>query len=207
MAESVMEVPDGVPSAGCVCVFCGSQRGADPRHGEQARRFGRALAASGLGLVYGGGRVGLMGMLADAVIEAGGWVTGVIPGPLAQKEIAHGGLSELLIVPGMHERKALMAARSRAFVALPGGVGTYEELFEILTWSVLGIHRKPIGLLNAAGYFDPLLGLLEHGVREGFIRELDVSRILVLDDPEALAERIGAHPVPEGMRWMVGGEG
>ena len=140
-----------MPGRPHVCVFCGSQVGARPSYAEAARRVGAALAGGGFGLVYGGGRVGLMGTVADACLAAGGRAVGVIPEPLALKEIAHDGLTELVVVPGMHERKALMASRSAGFLALPGGVGTFEEFFEILTWAVLGLHNKPIGLLNVDG--------------------------------------------------------
>ena len=165
--------------------------------------MGKALARAGIGLVYGGGAIGLMGEAANAAMEAGGHVVGIIPEPLAQKEVAHQGVSELLIVPDMHQRKALMATRSNAFLTLPGGLGTYEEFFEILTWSVLGLHKKPIGLLNVAGYFDPLLTLLEHGVGEGFMKAADLQRILVSAKPEEIVERLPlVEPPPLGPRWI-----
>ena len=135
-----------------------------------AKTVGRALAHRGVGLVYGGGRVGLMGIVADAVLESGGRAIGVIPEPLATKEIAHDGLTELHVVADMHERKALMARRSSAFLTLPGGIGTFEEFFETLSWAALGLHQKPMGVLNVAGYFDPLLALLDHAVAERFVR-------------------------------------
>jgi uncharacterized protein (TIGR00730 family) len=186
-----------------VCVFCGSRSGTRPEYAEAARRVGTTLAASGLGLVYGGGRIGLMGEVADAALRTGGHVVGIIPEPLALKEIAHSGVSELLVVPDMHQRKALMATRSNAFLALPGGVGTYEEFFEILTWSVLGLHAKPIGLLNIEGYFDPLLALLEHGVEEGFMKPADMQRVLVSDDAEEIVRRLPRfEPPPVGPRWI-----
>jgi uncharacterized protein (TIGR00730 family) len=169
--------------------------GARASYTETARRVGTALANHGLGLVYGGGRVGLMGVIADAALAAGGRVVGVIPDALATKEIAHGGLTELHVVRGMHERKALMASRSAGFLTLPGGIGTYEEFFEILTWGALGIHRKPIGILNVDGYFDPLLALLEHGMSERLIRPGDLAHLVVSDNPEALATDLLGHRV------------
>jgi uncharacterized protein (TIGR00730 family) len=187
-----------------ICVFCGSMRGARTAFADAAQRLGRALASHGLGLVYGGGRVGLMGVVADAVLAAGGRAVGVIPDPLALKEIAHSGLTELHVVPGMHERKALMAQRCSAFLAMPGGVGTFEEFFEVLTWAVLGLHSKPIGLLNVEHYFDPLLSMLNHAVAEGFVRPEHLDLILVSDDPESLVERLSTHVPPKslGPMWI-----
>ena len=174
---------------------------------EAVGRVGRALARAGLGLVYGGGRVGLMGVVADAVLAEGGRVVGVIPDPLAVKELAHDGVTELIVVPGMHERKALMARRAAAFLALPGGVGTLEEFFEILTWAVLGLHNKPIGLLNVGGYFDPLLTLLEHAVGQRFVRPEHMQLLLVSDEPESLVSRlISFTPPPPGPKWIELGE-
>jgi uncharacterized protein (TIGR00730 family) len=173
-----------------LCVYCGSSVGARPSYAEAARRVGDALGRRGFGLVYGGGRVGLMGIVADAVLAAGGKVVGVIPVPLALEEIAHETLTELHVVPGMHERKALMAERASGFLTLPGGVGTYEEFFEILTWAALGLHTKPMGLLNVDGYFDPLLRLLDHAVAEKFVRAEHLELLQVSSDPEALAEAL-----------------
>ena len=152
-----------------VCVFCGSRPGARPEYLELAAALGRALAARSLDLVYGGASVGLMGHMADAALAAGGRVIGVIPRSLVDRELAHGRLSELLVVDTLHERKALMAARADAFVALPGGVGTLDELFEVITWRVLALHGKPIGLLDPGHYFAPLEALLDHMVAEGFL--------------------------------------
>ena len=152
-----------------VCVFCGSSEGRDPRYREAAEPVGRSLARRGLGLVYGGGGIGLMRVVADAVLDHGGSVIGVIPHGLAAREVAHRGVSEMRVVPSMHARKALMAELADAFLTLPGGFGTFEELFESVTWAQLGIHRKPLGLLNVAGYFDPLVQLVEHAVAEGFV--------------------------------------
>jgi uncharacterized protein (TIGR00730 family) len=188
-----------MPDRPHVCVFCGSACGVRAEYVEAARTVGVALAQAGLGLVYGGGRVGLMGIVADAALAAGGRVVGVIPDALARKEIAHDGLTELHVVPGMHERKAQMALRSAGFLMLPGGIGTLEEFFEILTWAALGLHNKPIGLLNVSGYFDPLLRMLEHGVAEGFIRDRHLALLLVSGDSEALAAGLLSHrPPPPG---------
>jgi uncharacterized protein (TIGR00730 family) len=192
-----------MPDRPHVCVFCGSARGARAEYVAAARRVGAALARSGLGLVYGGGRVGLMGVVADAALAEGGRVVGVIPEPLAREEIAHDGLTELHVVPGMHERKALMARRSAGFLMLPGGIGTFEEFFEILTWAALGLHRKPIGVLNVGGYFAPLLRLLDHAVAEGFVRPAHLALLLVSADPEALVAGLRTHePPPPGPVWI-----
>jgi uncharacterized protein (TIGR00730 family) len=186
-----------------ICVFCGSSRGNRPIYTQTARRVGAAIGANGLGMVYGGGRVGLMGEVADAVMAAGGPVVGVIPEPLALKEVAHTGVTELIVVPGMHERKALMAARSAAFLALPGGIGTFEEFFEILTWAALGLHNKPIGLLNIDGYYDPLLHLLAHAVAERFVRPEHVALLLTSDNPESLVAELPRYqPPPPGPLWI-----
>ncbi len=176
---------------------------ARPEYVAAARRLGAALARRGLGLVFGGGRVGIMGVVADAVLEAGGAVVGVIPQRLAAKEIAHEGVTELIIVDSMHERKALMASKAAAFLALPGGMGTFEEFFEILTWAALGIHNKPIGLLNVAGYFDPLLSLLDHAVAERFVRAEHLKLLLVSDNPEEMAAALPVFaPPPPGPLWI-----
>jgi len=192
-----------MPDRPHICVFCGSRRGVNPAYHAAARRVGTALAHDGIGLVYGGGRAGLMGTLADATLAAGGRVVGVIPEILSAKEIEHDGLSELILVKGMHERKALMADRARGFLALPGGLGTFEEFFEIVTWAVLGIHRKPIGLLNVQGYYDPLLKLIDHATDEGFIRPEHRDMILSSDDPESIVSRL-VTTVPEspGPIWL-----
>jgi len=178
-----------------LCVYCGSSMGGKPVYAEAARRVGTALGNRGFGLVYGGGRVGLMGVVADAVLDAGGRVVGVIPTTLKLKEIAHDTLSELHVVTTMHERKAMMAERASGFLTLPGGIGTFEEFFETLTWAALGIHAKPIGILNVDGYFDPLLRLLDHAVAEKFVRAKHLDLIHVSDDPEQLAEKL-LHAVP-----------
>jgi hypothetical protein len=152
-----------------VCVYCGSRDGALPAYGELAQAVGTAIGQRGWQLVYGGGRAGLMGQVADAVLAAGGAVVGVIPRTLMEREVGHHGLNELHVVETMHERKHLMATRSDAFLALPGGLGTFEELFEVWTWRQLGYHTKPLGLLNSAGYYDALLGFLRGAVTQGFV--------------------------------------
>src|SRR5215210_5562364 len=153
-----------------LCVFCGSSSGRDPAYSVLAAQLGRALAQRRIGLVYGGGRVGLMGVLADAALAAGGEAIGVIPQDLMDREVGHGGLTELHVVSSMHERKALMAELSDGFAALPGGIGTLEELIEVYTWSQLGLHAKPMGLLDVRGYYRPLAALLDHAVHEAFLR-------------------------------------
>jgi uncharacterized protein (TIGR00730 family) len=177
-----------------LCVFCGSSKGGRPAYAEAARRVGREVAARGWTLVYGAGNIGLMGELADAALSAGGRVVGVIPESLVGWEVAHTGLTELHVVRTMHERKAMMADLSDAFLALPGGYGTLDEFCEILTWAQLGLHRKPCGLLNVLGYYDALLALLDTGVRERFLRP--EHRALILnerDDVSALLDRLVAY--------------
>jgi uncharacterized protein (TIGR00730 family) len=173
-----------------VCVYCGSSNGANPVYAEAAHAFGRALVDANLALVYGGGKVGLMGMIADSVMAAGGRAIGVIPELLVDKEIGHHGLTELHVVADMHERKKMMADLSDAFVALPGGAGTLEELFEVYTWAQLGYHRKPVGMLNIAGYYDPLIAMLEHTVREGFMRRAYFETLQIDSDATALISKL-----------------
>ena len=173
-----------------VCVFCGSSTGKRSEYAGAAKRLGVAIARRGLELVYGAGHVGLMGILADAALAAGGRVVGMIPRSLVDRELAHIGLTELLVVETMHARKALMADRSQAFLALPGGYGTLDELFEILTWAQLGLHSHPVGLVNVAGYFDPLLAWIDGAVEAGLVREKHQAMLLVGDDPEELLERV-----------------
>jgi len=180
------------PPLGKLCVFCGSSTGDDPVFSAAARAFGRTLARRRTTLVYGGGHVGLMGVLADAVLAAGGQVIGVIPEKLAQRELAHTLLTELVVLPSMHERKAKMASLADAFVALPGGLGTLDELFEIWTWAQLGFHQKPIGLLNVSGFFSPLLALTEHMSRAGFVRARQLELVSTDDDGERLLTRLEA---------------
>jgi uncharacterized protein (TIGR00730 family) len=186
-----------------VCVFCGSSEGRDPRYREAADRLGRSLVRRGLGLVYGGAGVGLMRVLADAVLARGGSVIGVIPQGLAAREVAHRGLSEIRVVPSMHARKALMAELSDAFLALPGGFGTFEELFESVTWAQLGIHRKPVALLNVAGYFDSLVGFLDHAVEQGFISPTNRKLITVRDEAEDALDLLAAYEAPAGPAWIT----
>lgn len=185
-----------------ICVFCGSSPGQQPTYREAARRMGQTLARSGLGLVYGGSKVGLMGALADAALEHGAEVIGVIPQALFEKEVAHTGLSELKVVASMHERKALMASLADGFVALPGGFGTLEEFCEVLTWSQLGLHRKPLGLLNVAGYYTPLLGMFDHAVREGFVRPEHRQMILVDENPAGLLEQLRSYVPMARSKWI-----
>ncbi len=186
-----------------VCVFCGSSFGARHIFADAARAVGRALVTRGLALVYGGGSVGLMGVVADAVLAAGGEVIGIIPRSMATKEIAHHGLSDLRVVDSMHERKAQMAELADAFLALPGGFGTFEELLEMITWSQLGIHRKPIGVFNVASYFDPLLELVDRGIHEEFIRPEYRGLFVTADDADVLLEQLAAYvPPPPILKWI-----
>ena len=179
---------------GAVCVFCGSSPGANPAFAAAAAAVGTGLARRGLGLVYGGASAGLMGVLADAAIAAGGRATGVITESLAGHEIAHPGLSELHVVRTMHERKALMSSLSDAFVMLPGGFGTCEEFMESVTWAQLGLHDKQCGILNVGGFFDDLLRFLGHAVTQGFIKERQVAGVIVEDDVDALLEAVVGAP-------------
>jgi uncharacterized protein (TIGR00730 family) len=172
------------------CVFCGSSSGTEPHHAEAARAFGVLLAEAGCDVVYGGGHVGLMGILADAALGAGGKVFGVIPQRLVDRELAHRGLTELHVVSTMHERKALMASLSDGFIALPGGIGTLEEFFEVWTWAQLGYHEKPLGLLDVNGFFSPLIAFLERASELGFIPRSELKRVKVESDPSALLERM-----------------
>jgi uncharacterized protein (TIGR00730 family) len=193
------------PSRGAlasICVFCGSSAGSDPAYVAAARDFGRLLAARGLRLVFGGGRVGLMGALADAALAAGGEVVGVIPEMLVRREVAHGGLDELRVVGSMHERKAAMAELADAFVALPGGIGTLEELFEVWTWRQLGLHAKPCGLLDVAGYYERLLAFLDHGEGEAFIAPETRARLIVERDGERLLAALASAIEPGGARSL-----
>lgn len=189
-----------------VCVFCGSSPGARPVYAEAAREMGRLLAARNLGLVYGGGAVGLMGIVADAVLDAGGAVVGVIPQALADREIAHRGLTELHVVQSMHQRKALMASRADVFVAMPGGFGTYEEFFEAVTWTQLGVHRKPCGLLNVEGFYDPLIQFLDLAEHERFVRPSHRATVVAEATPDALLDRLAAVVLPDLPKWIDVGE-
>lgn len=190
---------------GRICVFCGSSPGARPDYAQAARRLGQTLAARRIGLVYGGSNVGLMGSLATSVLEAGGDVTGVIPKGLVERRVAHTGLSDLRIVETMHERKALMVELSDGFIALPGGYGTIEELFEVLTWGQLGLHPKPCGLLNVCQYFDQLAGFLNHLVDQQFLDMEHRSMLLIDEDPAALLDQFETYqpPTSDKAAWAV----
>jgi uncharacterized protein (TIGR00730 family) len=185
-----------------VLVFCGSSPGGRPEYAQTAEELGRELASRGVDVVYGGAHVGLMGALADAALAAGGKVIGVIPNRLVEAEIAHAGLTELHIVNTMHERKALMAELSDAVIALPGGTGTLDELFEMFTWSQLGLHRMPIGLLDVAEYWQPLLRFLEHSVNERFLRAEHFETMLIERDPGSLLDRLASHQPLALNKWM-----
>jgi uncharacterized protein (TIGR00730 family) len=185
-----------------VCVFAGSNPGNLPDYRLAAEALGRELAARGLGLVYGGGRVGLMGALADAVLTSGGEAIGVIPRALVAREVAHTSLSELRVVGSMHERKALMASLADAFVALPGGWGTLEELFEVLTWAQLGLHEKPCGILNVRGYFDGLLAFLDHSIAEQFVRREYRAMMPVSDSVKGILDLLAAYRPLAVEKWI-----
>ena len=185
-----------------VAVYLGSSMGADPDFAAAARNLGGLLAARGIRLVYGGGRVGLMGVLADAVLRGGGSVSGVITRALEDKEIAHHGVMDLTIVHSMHERKAMMADRADGFIMLPGGYGTLDEFFEVLTWTQLGIHLKPCAILDVNGYFGPLLGLLDHAAGQGFLRDDHREMVLTGTDPARLLDRMAAWTPPATEKWL-----
>jgi len=189
-----------------VCVFCGSNPGRNPAYLAAAISLGIELATSGLELVYGGSQIGLMGAVADAALAHGGEVFGVIPEFIAAREIAHLGVTKLVVVPSMHERKAAMAERADAFVALPGGFGTLDELFEILTWAQLGLHRKPCAVLNIAGYFDGLLTFLDHAADEQLLRPEYRAMLLVESDPAQLVARLREHSPPVVETWLKPGQ-
>ena len=186
-----------------VCVYCGSANGAKPLYAEAARAFGRSLVEAGLALVYGGGKVGLMGVIADTVMAEGGRAIGVIPELLVNKEVGHNGLTELHVVPDMHHRKKMMADLSDAFVAMPGGAGTLEELFEVYTWAQLGYHQKPVALLNIDGFYDPLIKLLQHTVDEGFIRKAYLDILQIDADPGALIGKLQRYQPPAADKWAI----
>ena len=188
-----------------LAVFCGSNPGARPEYMEAARSFGRLLAHRGIGVVYGGSSVGLMAALADTMMDEIGDVIGVIPRMLVEREVANKTLSDLRIVGTMHERKALMAELSDGFVALPGGVGTLEEFFEIWTWGQLGMHTKPCGLLNVGGYFDPLLEFLDHAVEEKFVRDVHRAMVIVESDPQRMLSRFEEYEPPRVVKWINAG--
>ena len=185
-----------------ICVYCGSNPGRLPDYRESARQLGHELAARGLGLVYGGASVGMMGAVADAVLEQGGNAIGVIPRSLATREVAHSRLDELIVVDSMHARKAQMAELSDGFIALPGGWGTIEEIFEMLTWAQLGFHEKPCGLLNVASYYDHLFAFLEEAVRQQFVKEEYRPMIMMDEAPDLLLDRFSAYRAPKVRKWI-----
>jgi len=180
-----------------LCVYCGASIGASPAYAEAARALAAVMVENDIALVYGGGNVGLMGVIADEVMRLGGEATGVIPKALLDKEVGHRGLTRLHIVKDMHERKAMMAALADGFVAMPGGIGTLEELFEVFTWSQLGLHDKPLGLLNVNGFYDSLIGFLQHVVAERFLRAEQAGRLIHERSPHALIDRLKSlRPAP-----------
>jgi len=185
-----------------ICVFCGSNFGHDPIYRQTAAAMGQALVRAGWGLVYGGGSVGMMGGIADAVLAAGGEVIGVIPEKLAVVELLHVGVRDMRVVSTMHVRKALMAELSEGFIALPGGYGTLEELFEVITWAQLGIHSKPIGILNTNGYFDALLAFIDRSIADSFIKPEHRALFVVATDPDELLTRLKTHEMPAAPKWI-----
>jgi uncharacterized protein (TIGR00730 family) len=189
-----------------VCVFCGSSTGGRALYGDAAKELAREMVGRGIGLVFGGGAVGLMGVIADAVLAAGGHAIGVIPHALVARELAHRALPDLRVVNSMHERKATMAALADAFVAMPGGFGTFEEFCEVVTWTQLGVHRKPCGLLNVGGFYDPLIAQFDRGVAEGFIKIGNRRIVVAHADPGALLDALAQAPAPPEARWIGGPE-
>ena len=185
-----------------IAVFCGSSTGKNGIYGQAAARLGRALARNNIEIIYGGGKIGLMGIMADAALQAGGRVTGVIPGFLADLELAHGQLSRLITVETMHERKAVINEMSDAVIALPGGFGTLDELFEMLTWGQLGLHDKPVGILNTNGFYDHMLSLVHSMVAEGFLKEINSDMLLVYSNIDELLEKMGSYRAPRVPKWI-----
>jgi uncharacterized protein (TIGR00730 family) len=185
-----------------ICVFAGSSPGRGPEYVAAAERLGEALVTRGYGLVYGGARVGLMGTVADTVLRLGGSVIGVIPESLVKKEVAHRELTELRVVTSMHERKAVMSDLASSFIALPGGLGTLEEMFEVFTWAQLGMHRKGCGLLNVAGYYDQLLSFLHHAVEERFLRDAHRDMLIIESDPGLLIDALSQYEAPVVEKWI-----
>ncbi len=185
-----------------VCVFCGSSVGARPDYARAAEQLAREMARRGIGLVFGGGNVGLMGVIADAMLAAGGHAIGVIPHALVARELAHRALPDLRIVNSMHERKAMMAGLADAFIAMPGGFGTFEEFCEVVTWTQLGVHRKPCGLLNVGGFYDPLIELFDRAVAEGFIKAENRPIVVAHADPAALLDALTQPPPLPEVEWI-----
>ena len=185
-----------------ICVFCGSSQGVRPVYAEAAKTLGKTLVENNLGLVYGGSNIGLMSIIADEVLRLGGEVIGVIPQVLVAKEVAHTNLSQMHIVNSMHERKALMAELSDGFIAMPGGMGTFDELCEILTWAQLGIHQKPCGLLNIEDYFEPLLKMFDHAMDEGFLRDSHRAIVLASHEPAALLRMFTQYQPRYATKWL-----
>lgn len=185
-----------------LCVYCGSSPGKKSEYGAAARQLGSIMVSKNIDLVYGGASVGVMGEIADSVIKGGGEVIGVIPQTLLEKEVAHTGISDLRVVDSMHERKALMAELSDGFIALPGGLGTIEEFFEVMTWAQLGMHQKPCGLLNVCQYYQKLIDFLNHAVTERFLKEVHRSLVLVEESPGALLQKFEAYETPEVAKWI-----
>jgi len=198
--DSTPHIP---PVLRSVCVFCGSSPGRDPRHVEAARSVGATLAAAGLELIYGGGGGGMMRAVADGALEAGGRVTGVIPSAIMRLERAHPGLSTMHVVQTMHQRKQMMADLADAFVMLPGGFGTFEEFFEVVTWSQLGMHRKPCVLVDLHGYFGPLLQAMDHAAAAGFVSQAHRAIVGAVATPEGLVPALQGYRAPEGPRWIT----
>jgi uncharacterized protein (TIGR00730 family) len=203
MSAPVLSESTGPRRLHSIAIYCGASPGRDARYLAAARAVGTALAERGIAVVYGGGRVGMMGALADAALAAGGQVVGVIPLRLMEREAAHRGLTELHVVPDMHTRKAKMAALAEGFIALPGGIGTYDELFEILTWLQLGYHRLPVGVLNVAGYFNPLLDMLDRTVAEGFLGIATRGMLLDADDLDALLAKMERFLPEDAEAWLA----
>lgn len=185
-----------------VCVFCGSSKGARVEYTVAAKALGQALVKRNIGLVYGGSNVGLMSVIADAVLAEGGEALGVIPRSLVRREVAHQNLTKQHIVNSMHERKALMAELADAFIAMPGGMGTLDEFCEILTWAQLGIHQKPCGVLNVENYFGPLLTMFDHAVTEGFLRDIHRALVLTASEPETLLDKLAAYQPQYAEKWL-----
>ena len=186
-----------------ICVYCGSSIGKRPEYATAAKALGKALVDRNIGLVYGGASVGIMGLIANTVLELGGEVIGIIPQAIADKEIAHTGLTELKVVANMHERKAMMADYSDGFIALPGGMGTLEELFEVLTWAQLGFHQKPCGVLNVDGYYDHLIAFLEHAVDQEYLKSQHFGMLQTAKEPDALLELLSSYQAPVDGKWIT----